>query len=85
MSYNKNTKRETLGWLVLLFQNVKLKEYFYDGDTTTNKVHQVERCHLNTKLPTCDFNRPIKFFNSQKELTELLKKPKYQQSNLTAE
>ena len=27
----------------------------------------------------------MKFVNSQKELTELLKKPKYQQSNLTAE
>ena len=34
----------------------KLKEYFYGGDTTTDKIQHEERCDLNTKLPNRYFN-----------------------------
>ena len=72
---------------------VKTKSIFYGGVTTINKIQQERRCDLNTKLRNRYLNsnhetplnlpRYISIF--KKEVTELLKKPNYQKSNLAAE
>ena len=69
------------------------KEYLYGGDSITDKIQQEERCGLKTKLPNPYFNPNYETsLNLQryisvvkKEVTELLKKPNYQRSNLTLE
>ena len=74
-------------------RKLKLKEYFYGGDITTDKIQQKERCDLNTELPNryCNPNHetPLNLQRYttivKKEVTELLKKPNYQQSNLTSD
>ena len=87
-------KEQLLYDLHFLCRKLKLKEYFYGGYITTNKIQQSEeRRDLNTKLPNRYFNPNHEaLLNLQryisivkKEVTELLKKPNYQQSNLTAE
>ena len=73
-------------------QNLKLKEYFYGRNSITDKIQQEERYDLNTKLPNLYLNpnheTPVslqRYFSVvKKEVTELLKKPNYQQSNLTS-
>ena len=74
-------------------RKLKLKGYLYGGDTTTNKIQQEERCDLKTKLPNRYFDPNhetplnLQWFISivKKEVAELLKKPNYQQSNLTSD
>ena len=71
----------------------KTKKEFCGGDSITGKIQQEERCGLKTKLPNCYFNphheTPLNlqrhFSVVEKEFTELLKKPNYQQSNLTSD
>ena len=71
---------------------VKTKRIF-SGDSNTDKIQQEERCYLNTKLPNCCFNpnheTPLNLQRYisivKKEIIELLKKPNYQQSNLTSD
>ena len=79
--------------LYFFCRKLKLKEYFHGADSTTDKIQQEERCDLNTKLPNCYFNpnheTPLNLQRhisiAKKEITELLKKPNYQQSNLTSD
>ena len=79
--------------LYFFCRKLKLKEYFHGGDSYTDKIQQEERCYLNTKLPNCYFNpnheTPLNLQRYisivKKEITELLKKPNYQQSNLTSD
>ena len=79
--------------LYFFCQKLKLKEYFYGGGTTTDKIQQEERCDLNTKLPNRYLNSnhetPLnlqRYISTvQKEVTEPLRKPNSQQSNLTSE
>ena len=33
-----------------------IKEYFYGGDSTTDKIKQEQRCDLDAKLPNRYFN-----------------------------
>ena len=57
------------------------------------RIQQEERCSLNTKLPNCYFNPNhetplnLQIYISivKKEITELLKKPNYQQSSLKSD
>ena len=92
-STKEPNKEQLLGELYFSCRKLKLKEYFRGGDSNTDKIQQEERCDLNTKLPNCYFNPNHKTpLNLQryvsilkKEVTELLKKPNYQQSNLTSE
>ena len=70
-----------------------LKQYFYGGDSTTDKIQHQKRYDLNTKLSNRYFNPNHEIsLNLQryatinkKEFIELLKKPNYQQLNLTSE
>ena len=76
--------------LYFFCRKVKIKEYFYGGDT--NKIQQEERCDLNTKLLNRYFNpnheTPLNLQRYisivKKEIAEILKKPNYQQSNMTS-
>ena len=43
-------KEYVLDDLYFFCQKLKLKEYFYGGDSITDKIQQEERCDLNTKL-----------------------------------
>ena len=92
-STKEPNKEQLLDDLYFFCRKLKLKEYFHGADSNTDKIQQEERCDLNTKVPNCYFNpnheTPL---NSQryisivkKEITELLKKPNYQQSNLTSD
>ena len=89
----ERNKEQFLDDLYFFCQKLKLKEYCYSDDSTTDKMKQEERCDLNTKLPNRYFNPNHEIpLNLQryislikKEITELLKKPNYQQSNLTSE
>ena len=78
--------------LYFFCRNLKLKEYFYGCNSITDKIQQEERYDLNTKFPNLYFNpnheTPVslqKYFSVvKKDVTELLKKPNYQLSNLTS-
>ena len=71
----------------------KTKKEFCGGDSITGKIQQEERCGLKTKLPNRSFNPHREtllnlqrhFSVVEKEVTELLKIPNYQQSNLTSD
>lgn len=72
---------------------VKPKEYFYGVSTTNNRIQQEGRRNINKNFPNCNFNPNyetpsiLQRYTSivKKEVSELLKKPNYQQSNLKAE
>ena len=74
-------------------RNLKLKEYFYGRNSITDKIQQEERYDLNTKFPNLYFNpnheTPLNLQRYisvvKKEVTELLKKPNYQEPNLTSD
>ena len=92
-STKESNKEQLLDNLYFFCPKLKLKEYFYGGDSTTGKIQQEERCDLNTKRPNRYFNpnheTPLNLQRYasivKKEVTELLKKPNYQQSNLTSD
>ena len=92
-STKEPNKEQLLDNFYFFCRNLKLKEYFYGGDSNTDKIQQEERCDLNTKLPNRYFNpnheAPLNLQRHisivKKEVTELLKKPNYQQSNLTSD
>ena len=78
--------------LYFFCRNLKLKEYFYDRNSITDKIKAEERYDLNTKLPNLyvspNHETPLnlqRYFSVVKgEVTELRKKLNYQQSNLTS-
>ena len=92
-STKEPNKEQLLDDLYLFCRKLKLKEYFYSGDNITDRIQQEERCDLNTKLPNRYFNpnheTPLNLQRYislvKKEVTELLKKPSYEQPNLTSD
>ena len=78
--------------LYFFCRNLKPKEYFYGRNSITDKIKPEERYDLNTKLPNLyvipNHGTPLnlqRYFSVVKgEVTELRKKPNYQQSNLTS-
>ena len=92
-STKEPNKEQLLEDLYVFCRKLKLKEYFHSGDSSTDKIQHEETCDLNTKLPNCYFNpnneTPLNLQRYisivKKEITELLKKPNYQQSNLTSD
>ena len=74
-------------------ESVKIVHFFSIGNDITDKIQQEERCDLNTKLPNRYFNpnheTPLNLQRYisvvKKEVTELLKKPNYQEPNLTSD
>ena len=56
LSTKEPNKEQLLDDLYFFCQKLKLKEYFYGGDTTAYKIRQEERYDLNTKLPNHYFS-----------------------------
>ena len=92
-STKEPNKEQLLDDLYFFCRKLKLKEYFYGGNTTTDRIQQKGRRDLNSKLPNRYFNpnheTPLnlqRYISTvKKEVTELLKKPNFQQSNLTSD
>ena len=92
-STKDSNKEQLLDDLYFFCRKLKLKEYFYGGDTITDKIQQEESCDLNTKLPNRYFNpnheTPLNLQRYipvvKKEVIELPRKPNYQQPNLTSD
>ena len=92
-STKEPNKEQLLHDLYFFCRKLKPKEYLYGGDSITDKIQQEERCSLKTKLPNRHFNLTYETpLNLQryisvvkKEVTELLKKPNYQEPNLTSD
>ena len=55
-STKEPNKEQLLDGLYFFCRKLKLKEYFYGDDTTTDKIQAEERCDLNTKFPNRYFN-----------------------------
>ena len=92
-SMKEPNKEQLLADLYFFCRNLKLKENFYGGDSITDKIQQEERCDLNARLPNRYFssnheaplNLQRDILVAKNEVTELLKNPNYQQSNLTSD
>ena len=92
-STKEPNKEQLLDDLHFFCRKLKLKEYFHGGDSTIDKIQQEERCDLSTKLPNRYFNpnheTPLnlqKYISIvKKEVTEVIEKPNYKQSNLISE
>ena len=52
----ERNKEQLLGDLYFFCRKLKLREYFYGGDSTIDKMQQEERCDLNAKLSNRYFN-----------------------------
>ena len=59
-SAKEGGKEQLLDNLYLFCRKLKLKEYFYGGNSITDKIQQKERCDLNTELPNRCFNQTMK-------------------------
>ena len=85
-STKEPNQEQLLDDLYYFCRKLKVKEYFYGGDSTTDKIQQEKICDLNTKLPNRYFHpnheTPLNLqrymSKVKKEAIELLKKPNYQ-------